>query len=89
MGDGSTRALLQKITAKKIEKARYSNLLTLLPGNVPIQQALEMRTAQALPFTMVYFDINLFKPLNDQLGSSLIPPAMQKSGQRPLLDSAL
>ena len=68
VGLGSTRALLQKITAKKIETARYANPLTLLPGNVPIQQALEARNAQALPFTMIYFDINVFKPLNDQLG---------------------
>jgi diguanylate cyclase (GGDEF)-like protein len=68
VGLGSTRALLQKITAKKIEKARYANPLTLLPGNVPIQQELTARTEKKLPFTIIYFDINMFKPLNDQLG---------------------
>jgi EAL domain-containing protein (putative c-di-GMP-specific phosphodiesterase class I)/GGDEF domain-containing protein len=68
VGLGSTRALLQKITAKKIEKARYANPLTLLPGNVPIQQALEARSEESAPFSMIYFDINMFKPLNDQLG---------------------
>jgi diguanylate cyclase (GGDEF)-like protein len=68
VGLGSTRALLQKITAKKIEKARYANPLTLLPGNVPIQQELSARTEKKLPFSIIYFDINMFKPLNDQLG---------------------
>jgi diguanylate cyclase (GGDEF)-like protein len=68
VGLGSTRALLQKITAKKIEKARYANPLTLLPGNVPIQQELSARTERKLPFSIIYFDINMFKPLNDQLG---------------------
>lgn len=67
-GLGSTRALLQKITAKKIEKARYANPLTMLPGNVPIQQELSARTEKKLPFSIIYFDINMFKPLNDQLG---------------------
>lgn len=68
VGLGSTRALLKKITAKKIEKARYANPLTLLPGNVPIQQELSARTEKRLPFSIIYFDINMFKPLNDQLG---------------------
>ncbi|MFO7995510.1 MAG: GGDEF domain-containing protein [Marinobacter sp.] len=67
-GLGSTRALLQKITIRKIEKARYANPLTLLPGNVPIQQTLATRTDKRLPFTLIYFDINMFKPLNDSLG---------------------
>ncbi len=68
VGLGSTRALLKKMTAKKIEKARYANPLTLLPGNVPIQQELSARTEKRLPFSIIYFDINMFKPLNDQLG---------------------
>ena len=67
-GLGSTRALLQQITAQKIEKARYANPLTQLPGNVPIQQALAARTEDRLPFTLIFFDINMFKPLNDMLG---------------------
>lgn len=68
VGLGSTRSLLQKITAKKIEKARYANPLTMLPGNVPIQQELSARAGKKQPFSIIYFDINMFKPLNDQLG---------------------
>ncbi len=68
IGLGSTRSLLKRITERKIEKARYANPLTLLPGNVPIQRALVARAAAQQPFRVLYFDINLFKPLNDQLG---------------------
>lgn len=68
VGLGATRSLLKHITERKIENARYSNPLTLLPGNVPIQQTLVTRAAAKLPFSLTYFDINLFKPLNDVLG---------------------
>lgn len=67
-GLGATRSLLQQITAQKIEKARYANPLTLLPGNVPIQQTLNARAWDTVPFALLYFDINMFKPLNDFLG---------------------
>ncbi|MDV2078504.1 GGDEF domain-containing protein [Marinobacter xestospongiae] len=67
-GLGATRSLLKQITARKLEDARYANPLTLLPGNVPIQKALESRLRDRQPFTLVYFDINHFKPLNDVLG---------------------
>ncbi|MBS3805838.1 MAG: diguanylate cyclase, partial [Oleiphilaceae bacterium] len=67
-GLGSTRSLLKQITARKIESARYANPLTLLPGNVPIQQTLAVRTDEKRPFSLIYFDINMFKPLNDILG---------------------
>lgn len=67
-GLGATRSLLKQITARKIENARYANPLTLLPGNVPIQTQLEQRLKEQVPFTLVYFDINHFKPLNDVLG---------------------
>jgi diguanylate cyclase (GGDEF)-like protein len=68
VGLGATRTLLQRITDTKIENARYSNPLTLLPGNVPIQKALAARTGTGQAFYLVYFDINMFKPLNDLLG---------------------
>lgn len=68
LGLGSTRSLLQKITTQKIEAARYANPLSLLPGNVPIQQYLEQKVKQQTAFSLIYFDINNFKPLNDVLG---------------------
>lgn len=67
-GLGATRSLLKRITERKLENARYANPLTMLPGNVPIQQALVERSETARPFCLLYFDINQFKPLNDRLG---------------------
>ncbi|MGM0449378.1 MAG: GGDEF domain-containing protein [Pseudomonadota bacterium] len=70
-GMGATRALLKRMTEHRVEKARYANPLTLLPGNVPIHQEIEARLSADASFLMIYFDINAFKPLNDHLGFSM------------------
>ena len=67
-GLGTTRTLLKHITQERIEKARYANPLTQLPGNVPINNELDKRLKRQLPFSFIYIDINDFKPLNDVLG---------------------
>ena len=64
IGLGTTRL----ITTEKIERARHANPLTQLPGNVPIQTELEWGLGKGEAFSLVYFDINYFKPLNDVLG---------------------
>lgn len=68
VGLGATRTLLKQITQERIEKARYANPLTQLPGNVPINNELDRRLKRQLPFSFIYIDINDFKPLNDVLG---------------------
>lgn len=68
VGLGTTRRLLKQITQERIEKARYANPLTQLPGNVPINNELDKRLKRVLPFVFIYIDINDFKPLNDILG---------------------
>ena len=40
LGIGTARDLIREITQMQINAARYANPLTLLPGNVPIRQAL-------------------------------------------------
>lgn len=61
-------SLLRRITELKIQNARYANPLTLLPGNVPINQAIDRCVSECLPFTVLYFDLNYFKPFNDEYG---------------------
>ena len=68
LGMGNTRELLKKITDIKLTYARYANPLTLLPGNVPIQQFIEGLIATAAKFYLAYFDIDNFKPYNDIYG---------------------
>ena len=67
-GMGATRALLKQITEQRIDRARHSNPLTGLPGNVPIQKEIERRLAEKQHFYLLYLDISAFKPLNDHLG---------------------
>ncbi|RVU31398.1 GGDEF domain-containing protein [Neptunomonas marina] len=68
LGVGSLRDLLKRITDLKIQNATYSNPLTLLPGNVPINREIDRRLKQALEFRVAYFDLNDFKPFNDYYG---------------------
>ena len=68
LGMGNTRDLLKKITDIKVKNARYANPLTLLPGNVPINEFLSAELKSDRVFHLAYFDINHFKPYNDIYG---------------------
>lgn len=68
MGLASMRELLRRITEAKIENARYANPLTLLPGNVPIDQEIDYLLTKNMSFHLAYFDLNHFKPFNDVYG---------------------
>ena len=60
--------MLKLITELKIQQARYANPLTLLPGNVPIQQCLTRLLQQQRESVICYVDIDSFKPFNDLYG---------------------
>lgn len=64
----NTKDLLKRITDRQIQKARYANPLTLLPGNVLIDEAIEQRLQLHKPFHLCYVDLNFFKPYNDHYG---------------------
>ncbi|RUO63104.1 bifunctional diguanylate cyclase/phosphodiesterase [Pseudidiomarina insulisalsae] len=61
-------SLLRRITELKIQNARYANPLTLLPGNVPINQTIDQHVSDGEAFSVMYFDLNYFKPFNDEYG---------------------
>lgn len=71
MGVGLTSDLLKNITEQQIRNARHANPLTQLPGNVPIQEAINERLTVARPFHVGYIDLNNFKPFNDYYGYSI------------------
>ncbi|WP_420589607.1 GGDEF domain-containing protein [Bacterioplanoides sp.] len=64
----NTKDLLKCITDSQIQKARYANPLTLLPGNVPIDEEIERRLRLNKRFHLCYVDLNFFKPYNDHYG---------------------
>jgi diguanylate cyclase (GGDEF)-like protein len=68
LGLGRVIDVLKLITELKIQQARYANPLTLLPGNVPIQQCLTRLLQQHRESVICYVDIDSFKPFNDIYG---------------------
>ena len=62
------RDLMRSIAEQQLQAARYANPLTLLPGNVPIDRAVEERLAARTAFCMAYVDIDHFRPFNDTYG---------------------
>jgi diguanylate cyclase (GGDEF)-like protein len=68
IGLGRVIDVLKLITEQKIQQARYANPLTLLPGNVPIQQCLTRLLQQQRQAVICYVDIDSFKPFNDIYG---------------------
>jgi diguanylate cyclase (GGDEF)-like protein len=68
LGLGKVIDVLKLITELKIQQARHANPLTLLPGNVPIQQCLNRVLEQRREAIVCYVDIDNFKPFNDLYG---------------------
>ena len=68
IGLGTGQDLLREITNAQIETARYANPLTLLPGNVPINEHIDFLLQSGKSFAVCYCDLDNFKPYNDVYG---------------------
>ena len=65
LGVASGQDLLRELTQLQIAAARYANPLTMLPGNVPINEHIEQLLQAGTPFYACYCDLDNFKPYND------------------------
>ncbi|MBV8047953.1 MAG: GGDEF domain-containing protein [Paludibacterium sp.] len=68
LGMGTCYDLMRKITDMQISAARYANPLTGLPGNVPINEAIDRLIDTSQAFVVAYADLDHFKPFNDLYG---------------------
>ncbi|BEV71501.1 MULTISPECIES: GGDEF domain-containing protein [unclassified Paludibacterium] len=68
LGMGTCYDLMRKITDLQISAARYANPLTGLPGNVPINEAIDRLIESSQHFVVAYADLDHFKPFNDLYG---------------------
>lgn len=86
LGIGTGQGLLRTITQMQIEAARYANPLTMLPGNVPINEQIERLLENGKPFYACYCDLDNFKPYNDVYGYRKGDELIQLTGR--LLNAA-
>ncbi len=70
-GVGRVNSLIKVLSNTQLQRARHSNPLTLLPGNMPIYEHIEDLISQQQLFHLAYVDINHFKPFNDYFGFSV------------------
>jgi diguanylate cyclase (GGDEF)-like protein len=68
LGMGTGHDLMRELTQMQIHAARYANPLTQLPGNVPINEHIDLLLHSGTPFTACYADLDHFKPFNDVHG---------------------
>ncbi|MFT8872998.1 MAG: GGDEF domain-containing protein [Sporolactobacillus sp.] len=67
-GTVTVKDLLQRSTEIEVNKAKYENALTGLPGNLLIEQRVSGMLASDEAQAVVYLDINHFKEYNDVYG---------------------
>ncbi|WP_058023270.1 bifunctional diguanylate cyclase/phosphodiesterase [Pseudohongiella spirulinae] len=68
LGLGRVIDVLKQITELQIRQAQSANPLTLLPGNVSIQECIERILRAGLSARLCYVDLDAFKPFNDVYG---------------------
>jgi EAL domain-containing protein (putative c-di-GMP-specific phosphodiesterase class I)/GGDEF domain-containing protein len=68
LGMGSSGDVMRALQSSRVLAARYTNPLTLLPGQVPINEHLERLLAARAPFTAWFVEIDQMRGLNDGVG---------------------
>ena len=67
-GITTVKNLLAKTTQLEVNRAKHSNPLSGLPGNMLIEAKLKQVIEEKKPFSVMYFDLDNFKAYNDVYG---------------------
>ncbi len=65
LGMGRSADVMHSLQNSRVLAARYTNPLTLLPGQVPINEHLEKLLAGRVPFTAWFAEVDQLRGLND------------------------
>jgi len=65
VGMGTSADVIRSLQSSRVLAARYTNPLTLLPGQVPINEHLERLLARKVPFTTWFIEVDEMRGLND------------------------
>ena len=68
LGMGASRDVMRSLQSSRVLASRYTNPLTLLPGQVPINEHLERLLARHVPFTAWFVEVDQMRGLNDTGG---------------------
>ncbi|MCM5681904.1 GGDEF domain-containing protein [Schlegelella sp. S2-27] len=71
VGTGRISDLLRAVSDSQLSAARYANPLTQLPGNVPLDEHIDLLLDQQQSFVVVHWDLGSFKAFNDVYGYRL------------------
>ena len=65
---GASRDVMRSLQSSRVLAARYTNPLTLLPGQVPINEHLERLLARRVAFSAWFIEVDQMRGLNDSGG---------------------
>lgn len=68
LGMGTVADVIRTLQSSRVLAARYTNPLTLLPGQVPINEHLERLLGGRVPFTAWFVEVDQMRGLNDSEG---------------------
>jgi len=68
IGMGTSSDVMRSLQSSRVLAARYTNPLTLLPGQVPINEHLERLLGGKVPFTAWFVEVDQMRGLNDSEG---------------------